>query len=322
MISYKKLKLWTNLVLLRRILGAAAAVLLLTIVGLAFGLGAVRTFLIDATVRGLDITFEGQTNYWDFGPVTLCTPLEKLTLQVLRGGGACDLRRYSEQRKDLSIEWADGSSVLVESSGQSEFILTVNGQNGLPDGTRIIVAHDNWSMIGTLSFVGNASLGRPAGSGETRLLLGASYQVREKPFGSGHTETIKSGSVRKGESVSLIRRVKYVPQLATVYGYITPSLDQPGALDVGIVSQAGQIAMSVRFFGGDAPAEIAPNWIDRTLASPLILALAFVLSLGIGAAQLSFGTHPFGGTQPMQRNRMRRAILRNRRGRFNGKRPK
>jgi hypothetical protein len=308
-----------NAVWVRRIFAGVTMVVFAAIVGLALGVGAVRTFLVDATVRGLDITFEGQTNFWDLGPVTLCVPLDKLNLRAARGDGACDARRYSEQRDDVSIEWADGASVIVERSGATNFSLTVVGQSTLADRTRIIVAQDNWSMIGTLSFVGNAVLGRPAGSGETRLLLGADYQVREKPFGSGHTETIKSGTVRKGESVSLIQRGNGAATLATVYGYITPSSDSPDALDIGIVSQAGEIAMSVRFFGGDTPAQIAPNWIDRTLSSPLVLALAFLLSVGLGAAQLFMGIRPFRATPAVQKASAHQAQLRNL-TRYSGKR--
>jgi hypothetical protein len=294
----------------RRIFASIVAVVIVCIVCLALGVGAVRTFLVDATVRGLDITFEGQTNYWDLGPVTLCVPLEKLNLRAARGDGACDARRYVEQQDDLSIEWSDGASVIVERNGATEFSLTVTGQSTLTDRTRIVVAQDNWSMIGTLSFVGYAVLGRPAGSGETRLLLGADYQVREKPFGSGHTETIKSGTVRKGESVSLIQRTTGTSTLATVYGYITPSTEATDALDIGIVSQAGDIAMSVRFFGGDIPAEIAPNWIDRTLSSPLVLALAFLLSVGLGAVQLFLGVRPFRTTPALQKTSAHQAQLR------------
>ena len=286
----------------RRIFAGVAIVVFASIVGLALGVGAVRTFLVDATVRGLDITFEGQTNFWDLGPITLCVPLEKLNLRAARGDGACDARRYTEQQDDLSIEWADGASVIVERNSLASISLTVAGQSTLADSTRIIVPQANWAVIGTLSFVGNAVLGRPAGSGETRLLLGADYQVREKPFGSGHTETIKSGTVRKGESVSLIQRANAKATLATVYGYITPSSEVADALDIGIVSQAGEIEMSVRFFGGDTPAEIAPNWIDRTLSSPLVLALAFLLSVGLGAVQMFLGIHPFRAPHSVQKS--------------------
>jgi len=271
----------------RRVGRILSVLVLIAIVGLAFGLGAARTFVVDATVKGLDIRFHGQSNYWDLGVVTICIPLDKPNLRAPRGSGVCDLRRYAEMTEDVSIEWRNEASAQVEIEGDGNLILTVVDQPNLKDGARIQLPKESWEKISVLSFVGSATLGQPAGSGETKLLLAANYQVREKLRWSARTETIKLGTVRKGESVSLMERKSGEPQMATVFGYITPSLGASDAMDVGIVSSTGRAFMAVRYFGGTAPAEIAPNWVDRTLSSPLILALTFLLSLGIGAAQFA-----------------------------------
>jgi hypothetical protein len=282
----------------RRAARITAAVFFVAIVALALGLGVVRTFVVDANVSGLDIRFQGQTNYWDLGVATVCAPLETPDFHGKRGDGSCDLRRYSEAHGELAVEWKDGATAQIEVEGNKGLVLTVSDQGNLRDGTRIMVPGSSWTSIGVLSFVGEATLGQPAGSGETKLVLSGSYQVREKPVWSTRTETIKSGDLRKGESIALVQRLNGEVHMAPVYGYITPGLAHANMLDVGIVSQSGQVAMQVRYFGGKTAAEIAPNWIDRTLSSPLVLALAFILSMGIGAAQFAMWTEP-GGRIPV-----------------------
>lgn len=294
---------------LLRLARATAVVIFIAIVALGLGLGAVRTFVVDASVSGLDVQFRGQTNYWDLGVVTVCVPLNKPDIRGERGDGACDLRRYSETHGEMAIEWQDGAKAQIEVEGNNNLVLTVSGPLGLRDGTRIIIPRQNWAGIGVLSFVGETTLGQPAGSGETKLVLSGSYQVREKPVWSTRTETIKSGDLRKGESIALVQRRNGELNMAPVYGYITPALTHVGMLDVGIVSQSGQVVMQIRYFGGQTAAEISPNWIDRTLSSPLVLALAFILSMGVGAVQFALWSQPGGqmsasnrGVAPVRRH--------------------
>jgi hypothetical protein len=118
------------------------------------------------------------------------------------------------------------------------------------------------------------------------MVLSGSYEAREKPLWSEKTEVLKSGLIRRGESAAVLAETATGATMAEVYGHITPADgDQPGFI-VGAVSAPGLVFLQLGFFGATTPTQIAPNWIDRALTSPLILALAALLSVVLSAGQI------------------------------------
>lgn len=265
---------------------AAGLVLLLLIVLLCTGLGAQRSLLVDAATRGLSITFDGESTRWDLGPVTYCTRREQMDRSRERGDGLCDARAYDERQGDLSIGFHSGAVARFSESGAEGFVLTVLNHRELGRETRIFLPRARWIDLGSLAFVGQAVLGGAAATGEDALLLGGSYEIREKPMQADRTEVIKQGEIRRGEAVTLGRADRAGDwQDATVYGFVSPDFDIAQAFRVGMVSGAGDNELRVAFFGGAAPVLIAPTWVDRFLSSPRILAIASIMSILLALAQ-------------------------------------
>jgi hypothetical protein len=254
---------------------------------LAAGLGARRSAILQAETKRIDIVFSGQTNRWDLGEATRCDPLPHLDLHAERGKSVCDPRRFNETTEPIALSWQNGAKAQVQVDFSGRLVVIPHGQPGLADGTRIVVPSDSWRRAGALAFTGHATVGTVIASGETGYLISGSYDIRERSIWAGTTETVKSGQFLKGENVSVdLDRRWRMRAPALVYGHITAPSSEGPALDVGLLSQVGRVVITVGYFGGRDPAVIAPNWVDRTLSRPLILALATVLSVLFGAHQL------------------------------------
>lgn len=267
--------------------GVIGILAVIAIVAISAGIGTTRTVVLEAQATGLNILFSGRVNDWALGQVTVCTPRQRIDSEILRGTGQCDLRRYIEdERTDMRINWNEGASVLVTSPTSGGLVLDVTGQSDIPDRTRIILPPLSWSKTGALTFSGRARIGNQLGSGETGMVLGGSFEVREKPLWSDNTEVLKSGQIRRGESATVVTKNSSGEKNADIFGHITNG--DPGKLgfSVGIVSAPGPVFLQLGFFGSAKPTQIAPNWIDRALTSPLILALAAVLSVVLSAGQV------------------------------------
>ncbi|MHA6642607.1 hypothetical protein [Mesorhizobium sp. A623] len=151
---------------------------------------------------------------------------------------------------------------------------------------------DEWAALGVLSFNGTARVGNQVSSGETRTLLSGTYEVREKPLWSEDTEVLKAGKIRSGESAEIMTAGKEGRQPAEVFGHIAKIEPGKPGFNVGLVSAPGPVSLEIGYFGGAKPANIAPTWMDRALTSPLVLALAFLLSVILSAVQFIGGIVP------------------------------
>jgi hypothetical protein len=260
---------------------------IIAIAAISTGLGSARTFVLEAQATGLEIVFSGQANDWALGPVVICTPSKKTTRTLERGSGQCDPRGYSEKYEDgFRINWSDGATVKVTSTTSGAIALEILKQIDIADRTRIILERESWISTGALTFLGTAQVGEQLGSGETKMVLSGNYEAREKPLWSDKTEVLKSGNIRRGESVVVYTETSAGAAKAQVYGHITPvDAGKPG-FTVGLVSVPGLVFLQIGFFGAAMPTQIAPNWIDRALTSPLILALAALLSVALSAGQI------------------------------------
>lgn len=272
-------------------IGLAGCLSLLAIAAISLGFGSTRTFVVEAQTTGIQITFSGQANDWALGKVVVCTPRPRADPKLPRGTGVCDARGYTEEvLGDLRLVWTHDATVTVTTSsnaGQAvRLVLEISGQDGIADRTRVMLDAARWAEAGALTFNGTARIGEQLASGETKMLLHGSFEAREKPVWSATTEVLKSGLLRRGEAVSVVYPGADKPAPAEVFGHITAA-DQGGSgFVVGLVSAPGPVWLEVGFFGAAVPTLIAPTWIDRALTSPLVLALAALLSILISALQI------------------------------------
>ncbi|MET3662443.1 hypothetical protein [Aquamicrobium ahrensii] len=273
--------------------GALAVIAIVGMIVISAGVGADRTFILEATATGMDIRFAGQNNDWYLGQATICTPRKRIERTIPRGTGVCDARRYAERRGDAQrINWSPGAEVKLSSPQPHTLVLELFGQEGWDDRTRVVIGKDEWATLGVLSFNGAARVGNQVSSGETRTVLSGTYEVREKPFWSDDTEVLKAGKVRRGESAEIMTAGEGERQSAEVFGHVTQVEPGKPGFNIGLVSATGPVSLQIGYFGGANPANIAPTWMDRALTSPLVLALAFLLSIILSAVQFVGGIVP------------------------------
>lgn len=273
--------------------GALAVIAIVAMIVISTGVGADRTLIVEATATGIDIRFAGQANGWHFGQATICTPRERIERTLPRGSGACDARRYEERSGEaLRIDWSPGAEAKLSSPRPQTLVLELFGQAGWDDRTRIIIDRNEWSALGVLSFNGAARIGNQVSSGETRMVLSGTYEAREKPLWSEDTEVLKAGKIRRGESAEIMIAGVGGREPAEVFGHISEVEPGKPGFNVGLVSVLGPVSLQIGYFGGAKPVNIAPTWVDRALASPLVLALAFLLSIILSAAQFVGGIVP------------------------------
>ncbi|WP_430511369.1 hypothetical protein [Pannonibacter phragmitetus] len=267
------------------LLGFSALLLLLAI---SSGIGSVRSIVLEAQATGMVVRFSGQSNDWAFSDVVVCVPRAKIERAAERGTGQCDARRYVESNEeDFRINWSAGSSAQVTSPSPGVLVLDITGQARMLDRTRVIVNRESWLAAGALTFSGIVQIGDQLASGETKMILNGSFDIREQPFWSQNTEVLKRGSIWRGESVSIVSLADGAAGSVEVFGHITPlDTGKPG-FAVGVVSSPGDVLLQLGFFGAQEPVQVAPTWMDRALTSPLILALAVILSVVLSVGQLA-----------------------------------
>lgn len=272
-----------------------------------------RTFIVSARTTGATIVFDGLANAWPLGPAVLCERLPNNELDPDRltpPDEPCDQTAYKNVTGDhadartnhVQIDWPDGGDpgtpdlrqarLLTNESGDLE--ITLDGATDLKSGTRAILTRENWRSVGALAFIGSATIGNAIGSGERRLLLDGRYEARE-PTGlrlSGPvTQTILEGTLTRGEEVRIVQGPDAAP--APGYGHLAAAEPDQDGFHIVMISEPGSTELRLSTIGGDGTGtaeatRISPSWVDRTLKGPLLLALAFILTLGIGVSQLSF----------------------------------
>lgn len=293
----------------------AVAVVGALLVALAGGWGVARTFVVDAETRWARLHFAGDTNAWPITGATVCTPLPAPAPMAGRGTGPCDARLFAEGvAAGDPIVWGPDGIAEVTLDGADALAIRVIRAGSYPAGTRVILPAEAWQRLGALSWLGQVEIGRPAASGETGLMLGGSYEAREVlrwlPAEMRTTEVVKTGTLRRGESVALLQARApaeaaapasapltdpgsppadatvgaYVP--ATGFGHLTPGEHPAGSFRIVALSPAGDTALRVDFTGAERALLIRPNWIDRLTASPLLAALATGLAVTVALANL------------------------------------
>ncbi|MDF2142933.1 hypothetical protein [Paenirhodobacter sp. CAU 1674] len=253
---------------------------------LAAGIGSQQSIIIDAQAIGAVVSFKGSTNDWLLGDAILCVP-KKIDLSQARGEGPCDARRFEERRaENLRVSWPPEAVVRVSSPASGQLVLSLLSDGEWPKETRILLPEGALSRLGALGFYGHARVGQPAVSGEQDLLLSGSYEFRERSIWSRNTEVLRSGELRRGESVEIFRDGTEGGAPANQFGHITAEAPDTPGFHVSLASETGKPVLRLVNYGGVATTTLAPNWIDRALHNSLILALALLLPVALSLVQI------------------------------------
>lgn len=276
------------------LVSAAIVLVLFFMVALASGVGSDRTIVIEAESRWASIEFRGDTEAWPIGSAIICHPRPQRNLSLPRGEGPCDARLFEETDSETGfVEWGRGGKVEISVTNSGGLLVRIVTARSHPDGTQILLERPEWERVGALSWFGYVTVGKSAESGELGVLLSGQFEMRELVWWFGSegrgTEVVKSGSLRQGETVSMVEMRKSEantgPEPIPSFGHIFPSKQNDAFRLVGL-SSVGHPALSIGFHGAEKPAIIKPNWIDRVTTSPMLAALISVFAVLISVTSL------------------------------------
>ncbi|MEM9013355.1 MAG: hypothetical protein AAGE18_19210 [Pseudomonadota bacterium] len=216
-----------------------------------------------------------------------------------------ELRMASRGRVAITVRapddtdpWAVGD---LASGGDVPARLTMDR---LPDRTVFYLTRRDWHAAGPLTFRGELTLGNDLATGETGYVLGGRYEVRQRPllYGLGTSEfaTIKSGPLLRGERARIEatdardedeeqeeeEEEKRQRELQ-IAGSFSPAADpQLYGFHANAISAPASAVLRTSFQGARVQSLIQPNWIDRVLADPAMLAVIAIIGLFANLTQL------------------------------------
>lgn len=290
--------------LVAALVGVASVVLVVFAYSRSLG----QVFLVEARTFGAVLTFEGYGNAWRLPPLVLCEPREtpdpRATAPVgqvceSRGtpapaGPVCDPVLFAEHCFDSPVEVALPAGMTVGMSVDLDGRLRLRSQAApqaaqLTDrvawgpGGVILVAPDAWRRSGALDFDGRVVIGADVGAGEDGWLVEGRYQIRERLLrqwldrAAGPVEVV-SGELLRGDRVEF--RAEPAGGAVLARGFVAPSLaaDEPGLLvTVASDPEATDAQFMVASFGA-REVRVAPNWTDRAMRDPMLIALGAVVT--------------------------------------------
>lgn len=257
--------------------------------------GSSRSFLIEARTDSVTVGFVGTgavesqmagPTQWRLPQTTVCRPA------AAPRPGATDLcgadfepqGPVGEQR----IQWPGGSTVrLRRADGLIIDVLdapNVTGADDIAAGSRLIVPAGVLRDMGALTFHGTVTLGEDMASGARYSLHDGRWEAREAGWLisvlRSATEVVKAGTFAAGAKATIIKDDR--PAMA--FGHLRIAPGQ--AMAVTLLSEPGDTILSERHFGVAGPVLIKPDWVDVAVSSPLLLAIAAIISALISMAKV------------------------------------
>ncbi|QUJ76965.1 hypothetical protein KDD17_02630 [Sulfitobacter albidus] len=279
-----------NVQRLRVILLVAAVVIVCLFVALAV-FSKSRTFVIEAETTAAGFTFQGESNDWYLAGATICRLRDQPDFTRVADTSVCDPRFYEiTDQRDLTLQWPNGAKVDVALTNQGDLRLSLQsaGPDNLAEGTILIVTEADWRDTGALTFSAHTTVGRPISAGEQFYLTRGNWEARESGLITSFlranvTEVIKTGELMRGATAS----VRSANQPVRMNGHVTPKdfSDTP-SLEIFALSQPGDVELHVGYSGTDIPTIIRPDLVDVALSSPLLLAIAIILSMLASLSQV------------------------------------
>jgi len=255
-----------------------------------------RVVVLDIDTQVITLRSLGQGVAWFLPGATVCRPrAEGFDPSRPVGQGACDGRRFETfGNEDVTIDWLAGQEAHISIGADSLIIRALNRYTeDLPEGTRISVPSANWEAMGALIFAAEMTVGEPLQSGLSSQLLGGRWEMRQSgwaiaPGRTDVTEIVKDGIVMSGSVVQVWENCpdtsgqhRCGPRApAVLYGHLLPVNKYDSVhIDLVAFSAPGRTELSIGYFGSNAPSTIRPSLLDIAITSPLLLVMAFLLSI-------------------------------------------
>lgn len=269
------------------------AILLLGLLIIA-GTGASKwTYHVAASTWGGTITFRGEGNDWLISRGTRCAARAVPDLRAADPADdrPCPPARFEAPQEIVSevIEWREGTRIHFRRAppdGRLVIRALDGGTAGFPADSQLVIPADVWQGHGALVFTGSVRIGGDMGTGAQDYLIGGQWEARQIGFLTSLvrdiTEVVQKGELTRGASVQVV--VGAEPVIS--YGHITPAgIGDPG-LEVVALSERGRLSLQVAYFGLARPILFRPDWMDRILSSPVLIALTVLLTLILMVTEL------------------------------------
>jgi len=283
---------------------ACIIVVLVTLVGNARPFVS-RTAVVNAETTALRVTFDESGHWLVEGGIDLCLPNPDLRAALRQSHPVCNQFLHGGNFRRLSLAAGDQMEVRLEPGG--DLLLRFPACEGAdcpapaaavgggadirprdhPNGFALIPAQA-LRAAGPMAVSGRITLGRNLGvGGSSDFLLGGSYEIREttlltRLFGR-RSVAIERGELIPGAEVTLLAGKE--PSAHSKGHFFLASQDGQPILRAVALSSTGNGALRMEVKGAEA-IQIDPDWIDSVIASPISLALAFLMGLLLNALQL------------------------------------
>ncbi|WP_425037416.1 hypothetical protein [Primorskyibacter sp. S187A] len=270
-----------------------------------------RSYLIEAQTSYLELEFTAQQPDWRLADALVCAPV---AIPRLGATDPCGAAAAPEgPRGEVLPEWGAGDVLRLTIDPDGSLRITALSETEtLARRGFVLVSPEGWDRSGALLLRAFVTLGQPLASGATRnYLWSGTWQAREagRPaflFGTA-TEAVKDGTFAAGTRVKILQMDEardLVP--AVSFGHVAKRSDKP-VMDVSLVSEFSDARLSIEYDGVPQPVISKPSWVDITLKSPLLIAIATIFpiltSLGLVLKDMlrRFATDAEGNPAPQTR---------------------
>lgn len=258
-----------------------------------------RSFLVEAETTWLEVDFAPNQGPWRMSDAIICKASE--TLDLTSDGPCGVLHVPSGDFGEVILNWSSGSVARIMLKPDGVFQVTV--QTDTPSlGAKdfVITQPDALQRTGTLRMTGQISIGQPLADGATTgFTRSGSWQAREAGaegllFRSS-TETVQQGDLSSGTRVRIWRPRKGSDPSekqsgilledgpenhlqALSFGHIS-QYDGEDFLNVSLVTEFADNTLSVKYDGIPEAVHYKPDWVDITVNSPALIAIAAIFPL-------------------------------------------
>lgn len=269
---------------------------------------SVRSYIVQADTFSARVVFVGSTSKpWQVSSLTLC---QRRTGRISAGAidtaaaqAPCSSALYDAiELQNQIIEWPNGVAVRILRAGPDGGIeihiqpssdavgqphLLQLGEHPVGAQDVLIIPETVWKRDGSLLFSGYLTIGAEPTSGIRDHLIAGNYEVRETLFLRARPVSVLRGDFFSGDEVTIFDAAG--GDAETVTGFIQPSPNHQGeAMRIVAYSSLGDGQMRIGRLGA-TPSIVRPNWMDRAINDPTLLALTGLLAFAVAILELIKG---------------------------------
>lgn len=267
-------------------------IVLLSLITILATRASERTYHVEASTWGGTVTFHGMGNDWLISRGVVCTARSVPDLRDAgpRDASRCPASGFEAPREINSevVQWRQGTRIHFRRAPDGRLIIrTLNdGTETLPIGSRIVIPGSAWQGHGAFTFSGSVRIGGDMATGAQDYLIGGRWEARQMGLATSLfreiTEVVQRGDFSRGASVQVVDDAGPVIS----YGHLTPAATDDPGLEVVALSERGRLSLEVQYFGLPKPSIFKPDWMDTISSSPMLIALAILLTIILAVVQL------------------------------------